>query len=123
MDVDAAAFEPAAQVVAEHLHVARKHKQLGLGERQLLEQRRFLRRLVALHRKVVVGQSVPRHQAAHVVVIGEHAHHVHRQFAAVPAMQQVVEAMAVLGDRQHHLQPAPGVVQPGLHVEALEHRR
>ena len=124
MDVDAAAFEAAARLFGQDLHVAREHGQLGAARRDHVEEPRLLRLLVAaLDRQVVVGDAVPLDEAAHVVVVRGDSRDVDRHLAGLPLVQEVVEAVAVARDDQERLDALRRDVQADRHVEAPRHRR
>ena len=46
--------------------------------------------------------AVPLDETAQVIVIGDHAGYVHQQLAAAPAVQQVIQAVVLPADQDHH---------------------
>ena len=79
---------------------------------------RFGLRLVVLrHRDVVEGDVVVDDHLLVVEMVGDDADDVDRQRADLPAVEQVVEAMAEARHHQQHLHARVGIVDLGLHLE------
>ena len=120
MDVDGAPCQLAAQVVAQDLHVARQHHQFctfGLddlvlpGFGLLFGGRR--------DRDMVKRHVVTRGQLVKLAVVAHDGANVQREQAALPAEQQIVQAMAFLADHEHGAHAVGRGVQVPLHLEAL----
>jgi hypothetical protein len=109
-----------AQVVAQNLHVARQHHQLGIFglhdfELTLLHLRLGGRR----DRDVVKGHVVAGSQLVEVAVVADDGADVQRQQPAFPAEQQVVQAVALLADHDDRAHGLCGGVQLPLQVQGL----
>ncbi len=123
MDIDAAAFQLPRQVVAQDLHVARQHHQVGLVFADQVEELRFLGRLVGLvDRQTDIGNAVPLDEGAHVVMVGHDAGDIDRQQARAPAVQQFVQAVAELRHGDQHLGLGAEVEDFPLHGEPMGDR-
>jgi len=70
---------------------------------------------------VVEGDAVAFHQRLEGGVVGDDGRDVHRQLAALPAEQQVVQAVAVLAHHQQHAGALGHGVDAGVHAELLAH--
>lgn len=92
VDVDGAAFEGPAEVVGQHLHVARQHHQLGAAALDDLQLLRFGLRLgVGGDGDVVEGNAVVFGQRAEVGVVGDDGADLDRQHAGAGAREQYYE--------------------------------
>ena len=94
MDVDDARRVSSAQLRGQDLHVARQHHHVAahfLEEASDLGEGR--RSVVRGHRHVQERDAVPFDEAAQVFVIRDHARDLHVELAAVPARQEVIEAV------------------------------
>ena len=60
---------------------------------------------------------MPLDKAAQRLVVGNNTGDIDAQFAAAPAMQQVVEAVIVLADQQHNALPESGIADLPGHPE------
>ena len=71
--------------------------------------------------EVVERDAMARRQRGMVVVVGHDGRDVHRQLAALPAKQQVVQAVAVLADHQQQPRALVHRVKACLHAELAAH--
>ncbi len=126
VDVDGSAFELGAELSAQNLHIAREHQQRRAALLHHAEEGLFLRPLgfggfSGLQRKMVKLDAVAARQIGESGVIGDDGGDVHRQLPGLPAVEQIVEAMAVLTDGDDDLGANAQIVKLSLHVEALAH--
>ena len=102
------------------MHVARQHHAIGgmLADQatDFVEGRLLVLRI---DRNVEIGDAMPFHHAAQVVMVGDHAGNLAVQLAAVPAVQQVRQAMRLLAGHQHHALLHRRIGHPPLHGELL----
>ncbi|MNV76033.1 hypothetical protein D3C71_1693630 [compost metagenome] len=77
-----------------------------------IEGRLFVLRL---DRHMEVGNAVPLDHTAQIVMIGNHAGDIAVQFIAVPAVQQVSQAMRLATGHQHHAFFLRRISNPPLH--------
>ena len=119
VNVDGAARQFLAQVVAQDLHVAGQHHQFGaFGFNHLISFGFCLcfgrcRDGDVVERHVVAGR-----QLVELAVVADDGANVQGQQTAFDAEQQVVQAMAFFADHQHRAHGLCGVVQRPLHLEA-----
>jgi hypothetical protein len=122
VDVDHPALDPLAYLRRQDLHVPGQHDQLRLVGVDQAEQRGFGVRLGGRgDREVVERQPVRRGQRPEVRVVRHDAGDVDRQRAALPAEQQVVQAMPEPGHHDQGPHLSRRVVQPPGHVERLRY--
>ena len=125
VDVDGAALQRAAELGAQDLHVARQHHQvdaLAFDQASISLLLRALGRRIAARgqRQVVEGHAVAAAPASAKSGWLETMPAMSTaQLAAVPAEQQVVQAMAVLADQQQQARACAAGVQLQLHAELL----
>ena len=90
--------------IRQDLHVAGKHDQFGAGLLDDVHDLGFGLRLVLLgHLDVVEGDVVVDHDLLVFEMVGDDADDIDRQRADLPAVEQVVEAMAEARHHQQHL--------------------
>jgi hypothetical protein len=120
MDVDDAMRVGVHKFVGEYLHVAGEHDEVGL---MLLQnpQKFLLRRTLPIffNRHSLVRNAIEVGGWLVVGVIRNDDGNVARQFSALMAIQEVHQAMVVLGDQDCHLLPWRRLRQMPPHVEAL----
>ena len=120
MDVDGAAFEMLAAVRRENLHVARQHQQFRAGLLEDICDPLLLPGLVAIDDgQVVVRHAVPFGEAAQVLVIRDDRDHFDRQRTRAAAVQDAVQAVALLRHCEHRLALAARVEEFPGHPESL----
>ena len=69
-------------------------------------------------RQMDVVDALRLDPAAHVLVVGDDRHQLHRQVADGIAVEQIVEAVAELGDQDQHARLDGEIVQPPVEIEA-----
>lgn len=98
VDIDDSAGHPGTEFTGENLHVARQSEQIDLlllqDSEQLLLPLWFV---TGTDWYVVIRQTVPFSQRAQLFMIRYDSHNLCRQCATVPAVEQVIQAMAVSG--------------------------
>ncbi|MCY1175957.1 hypothetical protein D9M73_162170 [compost metagenome] len=123
MDVDDLVRVFAAQLRRQDLHVAGKYHHFGIV---LLDQARNLGEgwllVLWIDRDVVVRDTVPLHHAAQVIMVGNHAGDFAVQFIAVPAMQQVGQAVRLAAGHQHDTLLLFGIGDTPVHRELFGDR-
>ncbi|MNO72606.1 hypothetical protein D3C76_635580 [compost metagenome] len=123
VDVDHLVTILLAQVRRQDLHVARQYDVVGTV---LVDQARHLGegRLLVLRidRHMEVGNAVPLHHAAQIVVVGDHAGDFAVQLTAVPAVQQVGQTVRLTAGHQHHALLHRGIGDPPIHGELTSDR-
>ncbi|MCY1437899.1 hypothetical protein D9M71_540790 [compost metagenome] len=123
MNVDDLVRVFAAQLGRQDLHVTGQHHHFGVV---LFDQARYLgeSRLLVLRidRDVVVRNAVPLHHAAQVIMVGNHAGDFAVQFIAVPAMQQVGQAVRLAAGHQHDTLLLFGIGDTPVHRELFGDR-
>ena len=91
-----------AQLRRQDLHVTRQHNNVGFmvfdQTRDFGERRLFV---FGINRHMVIRDAVPFDHAAQVLVVGNHAGDFAVQFIAVPAVQQVCQAVGFPTGHQH----------------------
>ena len=123
MDVDQATGIALTQARRNDLHVARQHDAIGPGFfHQTLDFGKGRSLVILVDRHVMERNAVPFHQRAHVIVVGDDAGNLAIQITGLPAMQQVHQAMGVLGDHQHDTLLGSGVMHAPLHAELFTDR-
>ena len=100
MDVDAAARQETRQIVAQYLHIARQHDEVGA---RLLDNGldlRFLLRLGVLGDRQMVERHVTdqRYGQRLTRMVAHDADHIHGQLADTPAIEEIAQAMIELAD-------------------------
>ncbi len=120
MDVNDAPEAVGAEGRGEDLHVSSEHDQVGLllleDLLHLCERGGFGLGLLA-DGDVPEGHAVPLHEAAQVLVVGDHAGDVALELARPPAVEQVGQAVVLLAREQHDPLGHVGVADVPLHVE------
>ncbi len=123
VDVDRAAGQRAARVVAQHLHVAGQHHEV---DAVLVDESQQLRLGLRLggrrHRHVVERDVVRAAQGLGVGVVGDDQGHLDLQRSRRGAEQQVVEAVQVARHHDQGAERGRGVPELVVHVELLGHR-
>ncbi|SVJ78820.1 Uncharacterised protein [Klebsiella pneumoniae] len=118
VDVDHLVGVLAAQVRRQDLHVASQDDAVGAmfvdQPGNFIESRLLVLRIDG---NVEIRDTVPLDHAAQVVVVGDHAGNLAVQFAAVPAVQQIGQAMGLLAGHQHHALLHLGIGDPPFHGE------
>jgi hypothetical protein len=118
VDVDDLPRVVLAQLGRQDLHVAGQHHHVAFG---FAEQLRHLGvgggLVVRRHRHVVEGDAVPLHEAAEGFVVGDDAGDLDVQLVGLPARQQVVQAVLLLGHQDHHALLAGAVADAPVHLE------
>ena len=108
----------------QDLHIARQHDDVGTvfcdQTRDLIERWLLVLRI---DRHVDERDAMPLDHAAQVVVVGNHAGNVAIQFVAVPAVQQVRQAVGLAAGHQHHAFLLRRVGDAPLHGEFPGDRR
>ena len=107
----------------QYLHVAREHHELNLERARQLQQRGVAR----LRRGVDARQQVVRNAVAGgerlEVAVGRcDGYDLAGDRATLPAIEQVVQAMALAGHRDQDARPVAGVVQLPAHCVGLGQR-
>jgi hypothetical protein len=124
VNVDRPTRQGAACVAAEDLHVAREHHQLDpLGCHQLQERGIPLRSRCIATREAAVRDAIPGGQAFEVAVRRGDGHDVGVQGARLPAVEQVVQAMALARDGHQDALSMAGVMEVPLHGVCIGQRR
>ena len=124
VDVDRAAFQLAAQLGRQDLHVAGEHHQLDAFAVGDLQQARLGMGLArGGDRHVVEGNVVGRRQLVEIPMVRHDRADVDRQQPGAPAEQQVVQAVPQLRDQDQRGHGAGRVGKAEAHAEALGHRR
>eukprot|EP01136_Pigoraptor_vietnamica_P025315 Opistho-1_new@79202 len=122
VDVDGPAREVVAQARTQDLHIARQHHQIDLVLFDHLDDLALLRGLLLLagiqQREVVEGDVVRGGQLVEVAVVADDGRDLNGQMAGLHTEQQVVEAMAQLGDQQQHAGLGLAVHQLPVHLQA-----
>ncbi|MBS1145623.1 MAG: hypothetical protein H6R14_3029 [Proteobacteria bacterium] len=99
VDVDDPAGQRFAELGREDLHVAGEDHGVAT---HVVENPQHLgvggRLVVGGHRHVMEGDAMPLHEAAEGIVVRDDAGNLDVEFLGLPAGQQVVEAMLLLGD-------------------------
>ncbi len=104
----------------KYLHVARKDQKLTVGPLEDFDDALFLLALAPVDDgKVMKRHAVPFGEAAHVLVIRYHRDDLDRECPRAPAVQNAVEAMSLLRNREHRAAPAPRFVKAPGHGELL----
>jgi len=123
VDVDHPLGEFVAQFGRQNLHVARQHYHVGTLFAH--QARHFSEGLLLVGRidgDMEVWNPVPLDHAAQIVMVGNHARNVAIQLAAVPAMQQVGQAMRFTARHQNHALAPLGVGDTPLHGKLAGNR-
>ncbi len=123
VDVDDLPRHLLAQRIRKHLHVAGKHDQLGAGLLDHFHQLGFGPGLVLLgHLDAMEGDVVVDDHLLVLEMVGNDADDVDRQRPDLPAVEQVVQAMAETRHHQKNLHPLLGIADLRRHPEALGDR-
>ncbi len=112
VDVDQPALPRAAQLGGDDLHVPGQHDRVRRVRVDLapdLVERRRLALVVAGDRDVPERQAEQPGDRLEVGVIADDDADVGRHLLGVPAGQQLVQAVPLLGDQQHHRLPVGAV--------------
>ncbi len=118
VDVDDLPGHLLAELVGENLHIAGQHDQFGAALAHEVEQLRFGLRFVFLgHPDVVEGDVVVHDDLLVVEMVGDDADDVDWQGADLPAIEQVVQAMAETRDHQQDLHALLAAVKLEVHVK------
>lgn len=120
VDVDDAARQGLAQHRRQHLHVPRQHDQVDLVLAHQLQHARLLlllgvRRDGQVHKRHVVGCG----EGSEVRVVRDDQRHLDGQLAGGLPEEQVVEAVADLGDHDEHAGLLGGGVDRKVHGQGL----
>ncbi len=123
MDVDAAPGEMRRLLVRQDLHVARQHHHIGLiFLEQLINMGESFLFVFLAYRHVVVGNLMPLHHPAQVVVVGDDRHDLGIDLLAVPAVQQISHTMGFLAAHQDDFLGLGRVGNVPVHIEFAGNR-
>src|SRR5690606_2512118 len=122
VDVDGPARQRRAPLGRQNLHGARRHHQADLVlPDQVEDLQALLRPGLGRTGQVVEGNPIRSRHARVVVVIRGDGGDLDRQLAAVRAEQQVVQAVPLAAYQNEQSGLAVGVMDAGVHAEALGH--
>ncbi|MNS91893.1 hypothetical protein D3C72_1260050 [compost metagenome] len=123
VDVDDLARHLAAEVIGQNLHVTGQHHEFRAARFDQVHQLRFGLRLVLLrHLDVVEGNVVVDHHFLVIEMVGDDADDIDRQRADLPAIEEVIEAMAETRHHQHCLHALAVRIDIRFHAEFFRHR-
>ena len=120
VDVDDPAAQRGAQFRRQDLHVAGEdHRIAAHVLENALDFSVGSRLVVGGNRHVMEGDAMPLDETAESIVVGDDARDLDVEFLGLPARQQVVEAMFLLGNEDDDALLDCAVVDPPVHLQRL----
>jgi hypothetical protein len=108
------------KIVRKHLHVARQHHQIDLVSLQKFQLLRFRLRLVLFaDRNLVIRHAVEIRMMLGIGMVADHQGKVATQLAVPLPVQQVHQAVVILGNKNGHARPLAAQSDAPVHSELV----